>query len=104
MQEEMQSLEKNGTWNVMRFPKQKNVIRYKWNFKRKENLSPNKPSRFKARLVAKVFSYILGIDYNNVFYPVVKHSSIRAFSWTWAVTYENCFSAWWTKGPFGLAF
>jgi hypothetical protein len=34
------------------------------------------PPRFKARLVAKGFSQILGVDYNDVFSPVVKHSSI----------------------------
>jgi ATP-binding cassette subfamily B (MDR/TAP) protein 1 len=42
-------------------------------------LSPNEPPRYKARLVAKDFSQISGIDYNDVFSPVVKHSSIRAF-------------------------
>jgi hypothetical protein len=28
-------------------------------------------------LVAKDYSQILGIDFNDVFFPVVKHSSIR---------------------------
>jgi hypothetical protein len=56
MQEEMQSLEKNGTWDVVRLPKQKKVVRCKWIFNRKEGLSPNEPPRFKARLVAKGFS------------------------------------------------
>ncbi|KAK1685888.1 hypothetical protein QYE76_046736 [Lolium multiflorum] len=79
MQEEMQSLHKNGTWDVVPLPKQKKVVRCKWIFKRKEGLSPNEPPRFKARLVAKGFSQIPGIDYNDVFSPVVKHSSIRAF-------------------------
>ena len=79
MQEEMQSLEKNGTWDVVPLPKQKKVVRCKWIFKRKKGLSPNEPPRFKARLVAKGFSQIPGIDYNDVFSLVVKHSSIRAF-------------------------
>jgi len=79
MQEEMQSLEKNGTWDVVRLPKQKKAVRCKWIFKRKEGLSPSEPPRFKARLVAKGFSQIPGIDYNDVFSPVVKHSSIRTF-------------------------
>ena len=64
----------------MRLPKQKKVVRCKWIFKRKEGLSPSEPPRFKARLVAKVFSQIPGVDYNDVFSPVVKHSSIRIFS------------------------
>ena len=42
-------------------------------------MSPSEPSRFKARLVAKCFSQIPGVDYNDVFSPVVKHSSIRIF-------------------------
>ncbi|CAD6247484.1 unnamed protein product [Miscanthus lutarioriparius] len=48
MQEEMQSLEKNGTWDVVRLPKQKKAVRCKWIFKRKEGLSPSEPPRLKA--------------------------------------------------------
>jgi hypothetical protein len=78
MQEEMQSLEHNGTWDIVCLPAGKKVLRYKWIFKRKECSSPSETTRFKARLVAKDFSQISGIDYNDVFSPVVKHSSIRA--------------------------
>ena len=63
----------------MSLPKQKKHVRCKWVFKRKEGLSPSEPPRFKARLVAKGFSQILGVDYNDVFSPVVKYSSIQTF-------------------------
>lgn len=79
IQEEMQSLEKNGTWEIVSLPEKKKPVRCKWVFKRKEGLSPSVPLKFKAKLVAKGFSQILGVDYNDMFSPVVKHSSIRTF-------------------------
>jgi hypothetical protein len=78
MQEEMQSLEKNGTWDNVRLPAGKKAVHCKWIFKRKEGSSPSEATRFKARLVAKGFSQIPGIDYNDVLSPVVKYSSIHA--------------------------
>jgi hypothetical protein len=54
MQKEMQSVEKIGTWDIVRFPKHKKVVRCRWIFEIKEGMSPKEPARFKTRLVAKV--------------------------------------------------
>ena len=77
MQDEMELIEKNGTWDLVKFPKDKKPIRCKWIFKRKETMCPSELARYKARLVAKGYSQISGIDFNDVFSPVVKHSSIH---------------------------
>jgi hypothetical protein len=78
MQEEMQWLEKNGTWDIVWLPAENKAGRCKWIFKRNEGSSPSEATWFKSMLVAKGFSQIPGIDYNDVFSPVVKHSSICA--------------------------
>ena len=78
MQEEMESLHKNGTWDMVRLLKGKKSIRCKWVFKKKEGIAGVENARYKARLVAKCYSLILGVDFTYVFSPVVKHNSIRA--------------------------
>ncbi|KAG8490261.1 hypothetical protein CXB51_016079 [Gossypium anomalum] len=78
MQEEMESLYKNKTWDLVKLPKGKKTIRCKWVFKKKEGTLGVEEPRYKARLVAKGCSQVLGVDFTDVFSPVVKHSSIRA--------------------------
>jgi hypothetical protein len=79
MHEEMESLEKIGTWELVRLPPGKKAVKCKWIFKRKEGMTPKESPCYKSRLVAKGFSQIPGIDYTDVYSPVVKHSSIRTF-------------------------
>ena len=78
MQEEMESLHKNGTWDMVRLPKGKKAIRCKWVFKKKEGTPGVANARYKTRLIAKGYNQIPSVDFTDVFSPVVKHNSILA--------------------------
>ncbi|KAH9736371.1 hypothetical protein KPL71_018077 [Citrus sinensis] len=77
MQDEMESLQRNQTWTLIPNPGNKRLISCKWIFKRKEGIPDVEPPKYKARLVARGFTQREGIDFNEIFSPVVKHSSIR---------------------------
>ena len=53
------------------------VVECKWIFKKKEGIPGVEGPRYKAGLVAKGFTQAVGIDYNEIFSPVVKHCPIR---------------------------
>ena len=75
MHDEMSSLRKNDTYELVELPKGKHVLKNKWVFKLKN--SDDKSMKYKARLVVKGFSQMKGIDFDEIFSPVVKLSSIR---------------------------
>ncbi|WVZ16441.1 hypothetical protein V8G54_009423 [Vigna mungo] len=77
MEEELEALKKNSTWRLVDLPKGKKVIGSKWIFKKKEATPGGEKARYKARLVAKGFTQIEGVDYHEIFAPVVKHCSVR---------------------------
>ena len=71
MQEEMDSLAKNGTWTMERNTGGQRVVDNRWVFKRKLDDDGN-TTRYKARMVARGFSQVKGVDYNETFIPVMR--------------------------------
>ena len=76
MDEEIQSIEKNDTWDLLDFSKGEDVIGVQQVYKTKYN-ADGKVEKDKARLVAKGFSQQPGIDYNETFAPVARLDTIR---------------------------
>ena len=73
---EYESLIKNHTWDLVRRPKGRRIVTNKWALKHKKN-EMARIVRLKARLVARGFSQIYGVDYLDTYAPVVKLASIR---------------------------
>ncbi|GAB2288443.1 hypothetical protein Dimus_037998 [Dionaea muscipula] len=76
MQDEMNALTSQNTWTLVPLPPDKNVVSCKWIFKLKKN-ADGTISRHKARLVARGFSQEQGVDYDETFSPVVRHTTVR---------------------------
>ncbi|CAO2827530.1 unnamed protein product [Amaranthus hypochondriacus] len=75
MKDEMQSLISNQTWELTELPIRKKALHNKWIYRVKKEHDDSK--RYKARLVVKGFQQKEGVDYNEIFAPVVKLNTIR---------------------------
>jgi hypothetical protein len=75
MKEEMDSLVNNQTWDLVQLPIGKIALQNKWVYKLKEEDGGKK--WYKSRLVVNGFPQKKGIDFDEIFSPVVKMTSIR---------------------------
>ena len=78
IQEEYDSHIRNGTWKLVRLPAGRTPIGTRWVFKVKPGHLET-PTRYKSRFVAKGYSQVKGIDFNEyaLYAPVVGYTSLR---------------------------
>jgi hypothetical protein len=77
MKEELDTLHKNNTCDLVDLPPRKFVVECKWIYKIK-TCSNGTVDRYKARLVAKGSTQEYDVDYEETFAPVARLSFVRA--------------------------
>ena len=76
MQEEVRSLLENHTYDLVKLPQGKKALINKWVYRLKTKNNGSQ-LRYKAWLVVKGFNQKKGIDFEEIFSPMVKMCSIR---------------------------
>ena len=72
----MHMFHKSQTWDLVKLPNGKKALPCKWVYRYKLTPHDGNP-KYKARLVAKGFKQEQGIDFDEVFSPVVKMTTLR---------------------------
>ena len=76
MEDELQSLQENNTWELVPLPPKRKVVQCKWVFQTKI-AADGSDIKHKAILVAKSYSQVRVFYYTETFAPVAKMDSIR---------------------------
>ena len=77
MNEEIESLHRNGTWVLVKPHSDKKIIECKWVFKKRESIPKVEDTRYKTRLVVKDYNHVQDVNFNDIFSSVVKYNSIH---------------------------
>eukprot|EP00253_Pinus_taeda_P002360 PITA_02360 len=76
MSEEYESIMKNDVWDVVPKPQDKVIVTSKWLYKIKHAVDGS-AEKYKDCFVARGFSQKEGIDYDEIFAPISRYTTIR---------------------------
>lgn len=76
MRDEIISMLDNGVFDIVEKPQGRKIVSCRWVFAHKKDAEGN-IYRYKARLVARGYSQVHGVDYDEVFAPVVRFDTLR---------------------------
>lgn len=76
MEEEIHAIDKNNTWELTTLPQGEKAIGVKWVYMIKRK-ADGKIDRYKAKLVAKGYNQEYGIDYEEVFVPIIRLDTVK---------------------------
>ena len=76
MQDELNMIEKNNTWELVDRSSHKKPIGVKGVYRTKLNLDGS-INKYKARLVVKGYEQMLGVDFSETFAPITRLDTIR---------------------------
>ena len=74
--EDYNSIMKNDVWEVVHRPEGKSMVTSRWLYKLK-HVADGSIEKYKARFMARGFSQVEGVDYDETFAPVARYTSIR---------------------------
>ena len=72
----MKSLRENNTFELVKLPKGKRELKNRWVYQIKQDECTSQ-RRYKVHLVVKGFKQREGVDFGEIFSPIVKMQSIR---------------------------
>ena len=76
IKKELNGLDSSGTWRLVKQPPNVNIVDLKWVLRIKKNAA-GEIDKYKARLVARGFTQIYGVDYFETYSPVARLASFR---------------------------
>ena len=76
MESEMRSIRDNETWDLVKLLKNLYALPYSWVFHLKLTATSSSP-KYKAHIIAKGFRQEYGVDFDEVFSPIVKMTTLH---------------------------